>query len=572
MAPVARPVLWSVVVGSAVMLTLLPRGHAWLPTYSTVSPRLAAAEVVAALALLTATVVGLLLDPTRPGLVALALAAPVWTVQDWAGWYDGPGFAPTAAIVLAPLLVPLPVHAVLAAAHPHRRVPLSLVALYVVAGVVALVHALFDDPFLDRDCWSTCLTTNVLLVSARPDVVHGVALVWLLVTATVGLALVGLAVRWAWVATRAGLRMRGPAIVAGFALGGVLLAQSVARWRRPRVDPGTSLDAGLYLALAAALVLVSAGWAAGPLLDRWTRRGVAQLVTGLGDAAAAGTVARVIAAATGDPSVRVVYRLPAGGYADAAGRFVDAPRPGPGALPVLRDGHELALVLHDPDATGPDGIRAALGTALTLALDNERLRVEGLAQLAELEASRARVVETGDAERRQLERNLHDGAQQQMLALAFDLRRAVANAHTPDACAVLTSAEAEARAALTELRELAHGIHPAVLEEAGLVPALATLADGAPVSVKVQETLGGRLPPGVERTAYVVVRDAVAAAAATGSPGVDVTLTEADGDLVVEVRGAGPGPFGSVEDRVAGARGHVALEPDRLRAVIPCVS
>jgi signal transduction histidine kinase len=354
-------------------------------------------------------------------------------------------------------------------------------------------------------------------------------------------------------------------------LGGVLLTLSVARWRHPRVDPRSSLDAGLYAALAAAVVLVAATWAYGPLLDRWTRRGVAHLVSGLGSAAAAGTVARVIAAATGDPSVQLVYRLPSsGGYADADGCPVDPPGPGPGALPVLRDGQELAVVLHDPVTTSSDSVRATIGTALMLALDNERLRAEGLAQLADLRASRARVVQTGDAERRQLERNLHDGAQQQMLALSFDLRRAVACARAPEAREVLASAEAEARTALAELRDLAHGIHPAILEEAGLGPALATLADGAPVPVEVCEELGVRLPPSVERTAYVVVRDAVTIAAAIGSQDVKVTLTEDAGDLVVEVLGAGPGPFLPIEDRVAGAGGQVVVEPDRLRAVIPC--
>jgi signal transduction histidine kinase len=339
------------------------------------------------------------------------------------------------------------------------------------------------------------------------------------------------------------------------------------------VDPRASLDAGLYFALAASVMLVAATWAYGPLLDRWTRRGVARLVSGLSEAAAAGTVARVIASATGDPSVRVVYRLPSsGGYADAEGHPVARPRSGPEAVPVLRDGQELAVILHDPDMSTSDGVSATMGPALMLALDNERLRAEALAHVADLRASRARVVETGDAERRQLERNLHDGAQQRILALSFDLRRAVAGARSPEAREMLSLAEAEARTALVELRDLAHGIFPAVLEEAGLAPALASLADRAPLPVEVFDELRMRLPPIVERTAYVVVRDAVALAAATGSEGVTVMLTEVAGELVVEVGGAGSGPLESVEDRVAGAGGHVVLAGDRLRAVIPCAS
>jgi signal transduction histidine kinase len=572
MATVARPVVWSVVVGAPVVLALVPRSHEGLTTYASASPRLAAADVAAALALLAACLVGLLLEPTRPGLVALGLASLTWTLQDWAGWYDGPGFAPSVGLVLSPLLVPLLVHAVIAAARQHRRMRTPLLALYVFAGTVGLVYAVFYDPFLDENCWSACTVRNVLLVAARPHLVHGVAAAWLLVTAVTGIALAGMAIRRGAVATPAALRVRGAALAAAIVLGGVLVTQSVTRWRNPRVDPTSRLDAVLYLASVGTVVLISATWAYGPLLDRWTRRGVGLLVGGLGLAAEAGTVARVIVAATGDSSARLVYRMPSGGYADASGRPVDPPEPGPGALPVLRDGQELAVVLHDPDTSSSDSVRDAIGTAMMLALENERLRAEGLVQLDDLRASRARVVETGDAERRQLERNLHDGAQQRMLALSFDLRRAVACARAPEAREVLASAEAEARTALAELRDLAHGIHPAVLEEAGLAPALATLADGAPLPVEVCEQLGHRLPPSVERTVYVVVRDAVAVAAAIGSPGVDVTLAKIDGDLVVEVVGAGPGPFVPVEDRVAGAGGHLLVEPDRLRAVIPCGS
>jgi signal transduction histidine kinase len=320
-----------------------------------------------------------------------------------------------------------------------------------------------------------------------------------------------------------------------------------------------------------AVVLVAASWAYGPLLDRWTRRGVASLVTGLGSAAEAGTVARVLALATGDPGLRVVYRLPSSGeYADAAGGPVDAPRRGPGVVPVLRDGQELAVVLHDLDAATPERVDAALGPALMLALDNERLRAEGLAHLADLRASRARVVEAGDAERRQLERNLHDGAQQRLLALSFDLRRAIGAACDVEARGVLEAAETEARTALAELRDLAHGIYPAVLEEAGLGPALETLASGTPMPVEVREYLDTRLPRGVERTAYVVVRDALDAATVIASEGVTVTLREAADDLVVEISGSGPGPYISIEDRVAGAGGHVEVGRDLLRVVVPC--
>ena len=170
MATVGRPVVWSAIVGTAVLLALVPRTHERLTTYASASPRLAAADVVAALALLVACGVGLLLEPARPGLVALGLAVLAWTVQDWAGWYDGPRFAPSIGIVLAPLLVPLLVHAVLAAAAatlPVAGAPGRAVRRW---GHRRPRLCVLLRPVSRRNCGSTCLVTNVLLVdgSTRP--------------------------------------------------------------------------------------------------------------------------------------------------------------------------------------------------------------------------------------------------------------------------------------------------------------------------------------------------------------------------------------------------------------------
>ena len=274
----------------------------------------------------------------------------------------------------------------------------------------------------------------------------------------------------------------------------------------------------MFLVLVGVVVVIAASWVYGPAVDLWTTRAVTELVSGLGSAAEAGTVAGVLAAASGDPGVRIVYRLPhSDGYADATGRPVALPPRGPGVTSVLRDDQELAVVLHDPGTTDTDGIRLACGTALKLALDNERLRAEALSQLAELQASRARVVRVGDAERRELERNLHDGAQQRLLALSFDLRRAVASATDPHARDALVVAESESRAALAQLRELAHGIHPAVLEEAGLGAALTTLAESISLPVELRKVPVGRLPRDVEQAAYVIAREALAGAETNGA-------------------------------------------------------
>jgi signal transduction histidine kinase len=567
-------VAWASLTGILLVLLVVPRTHDRLTTYATASPQLADADLAATVFLAAACLVGLVLQPARPGVAAVGLAGLAWTLPNLVGWQDGPDLVTSLGMVLTPMLVPLLVHVVLAASGRTWQWRWALVTLYFAAAVVGLLRALWYVPYLDASCFQSCYATNTFLVDGRPDLVRPVESCWLLTSATAGIGLGVGAVAWFSEATSAGRRMRGPGLVAGLALGVFLVVQSAVRWRRPHVDPTTSLDARLYLALVIVVALVAAAWAYGPLLDRGTRRGVARLVTGLGGAAAAGTVTRVLATATGDHGLRLVYRLPSSGtYADASGWPLDPPASGPGVTPVMREGQELAVVLHDPDVADARSVRAACGPALLLALDNERLEAEGRAQLAELTASRGRVVAAGDAERRALERNLHDGAQQRLLALSFDLRRAVTSAGgTPSQREGLARAEHEARVALAELRELAHGIHPAVLEEGGLEPALATLAERAPVPVEVLHVPSRRLPAGVEQTAYVVVRDALEAGASAGSEAVSVSVTVMQNDLVVAVTGAGPGPFVSIEDRVAGAGGHVETTGDRVQAVIPCGS
>lgn len=148
---------------------------------------------------------------------------------------------------------------------------------------------------------------------------------------------------------------------------------------------------------------------------------------------------------------------------------------------IQRGGLTIAAVNHDPALTGTSELADQIGAAARLAIDNERLRAEVLAQLERVRASRGRIVAAGDAARRRLERDLHDRAQQRLLAARYELR--LARASTGDdtqRAAEIERAIAEAKAALAELRDLAHGIFPAVLDDAGLGPALWALSAGAP--------------------------------------------------------------------------------------------
>ena len=183
------------------------------------------------------------------------------------------------------------------------------------------------------------------------------------------------------------------------------------------------------------------------------------------------------------------------------------------------------MISHRSD---PLELERALGPDLRLALDNERLQAEVLAQMSELRASRARIVATGDERRRQLERNLHDGAQQSLLGLTYDLRRARTDAAAngdDDLVALCDHALNEVTEAFAELRELAHGIFPAVLSNAGLGPAVTSVAETSPIPVDVDCTVTDRLPATVETAVYVVVTDGIDAMSRSGATTVTVTIT-----------------------------------------------
>jgi signal transduction histidine kinase len=210
-----------------------------------------------------------------------------------------------------------------------------------------------------------------------------------------------------------------------------------------------------------------------------------------------------------------------------------------------------------------------------LSVENEALRAEAMAQLHALQASRARIVETADGARRRLERDLHDGAQQRLLALSYDLRLARAGADGDAALAsTLDTAAGEIEAALEELRDLAHGIYPAVLTEAGLGPALATLADEAPLPVELGRLPSGRPPPGVERTAYVVVDVAIEDAAGREATWLAVRVDQ-DRELLVVVTDDDGAPRTArlvhLADRVGALGGSLFVGDTTLRAELPCV-
>ncbi|MGZ4173786.1 MAG: sensor histidine kinase, partial [Solirubrobacteraceae bacterium] len=224
-------------------------------------------------------------------------------------------------------------------------------------------------------------------------------------------------------------------------------------------------------------------------------------------------VRETLARSLGDRTLAIAYWLPeTRSFVDERGRPVPLPEPGSDRAwtAVDYDGRRVAAIIHDASLeAGPELVQAAAAAA-SLALDNERLKADLRARVEELRASRVRIVEASNSARRKLERDLHDGAQQQLVALAIELRilrgRVGANEEAKE---LIDRMDEKLAAALSELRELARGIHPAILSDRGLAPALESLAARAPVPVECELRLPNRPPASVEAVAYFVIAEAL---------------------------------------------------------------
>ena len=392
--------------------------------------------------------------------------------------------------------------------------------------------------------------------------------------------------RWSR-ATRPQRRALNPALWCGVALTvaiGVLLGAETLGLR-------VAADISNLVGLAA---FASIPWAflLGLLRSRVARAGaVSELLEALSEEIGRGDLRDLLAGALGDPSLELAYRL------EDPDRTVDTegcPLPLPGesdrqraATDVELEGKRVGALVHDRALCDEPELLASVTTAAAFAMENGRLQAELRARVAELSASRARLIEAEVDERRRLERDLHDGAQQRLVALTLSLRVAQSRLRTDAAVAeqLLRGAQEELTLALAELRELARGIHPAVLSDRGLDAALQSLAARSPVPVEL-EPLDARLPEPVEAAAYFVVAEALTNVAKYAHAGhVEIRVRQDDGRTVVEVRDDGIGGadptrgtgLRGLSDRVAALDGRLTVESSpgsgtRLRAEIPCTA
>lgn len=397
-------------------------------------------------------------------------------------------------------------------------------------------------------------------------------------------------------------------MVAGFAaimarrLSGGIPRQSVFAWAVDASALGLLLIALLLLSglmgwsglqdpiRAAAFFVIGAGpivFLLGLLQLRLGRASVGELLLEIGAHPGPAELERAAARALHDPSATIVYRVgESASYVDVSGRRVALPAdPGRSVTSIQRDGTDVAALIHAATLDENRALVDAVARGVGMAIENAQLQVELQAQLAEVQASRARIVSAGDAERRRLERDLHDGAQQRLIALSLDLRMLEKElADNPAAVAQLEDAQGEITRSLDELRNIARGLHPAVLSAHGLAVALEQVAARAPVPVSLTVDVGERLPEPVEVAAYYVVTESLANigkhAHATAA---SVNILRSGEDIVVEVVDNGIGGADAeggsgirgLADRVEALGGRLRVWTPRgggtrVRAEIPC--
>jgi signal transduction histidine kinase len=366
---------------------------------------------------------------------------------------------------------------------------------------------------------------------------------------------------------------------------GVAMVQDLVGTARPFVTGPSLVSLIAFAALPWTFVI-------GMLRTRYSRAGaVGDLVERLNAQGIEGESLRdALGDALGDRSLALAYwSRGSERYVDSHGQPVELPPPTSRSRAVTeieRDAVPVAAIIHDAALLDEPGLVRAAGAAAALALENERLEAELKARVAELQASRAKVIEAGMAERRALERNLHDGAQQRLVALSLQLGLARSKLRDdPDTAErILDGARGELASALEELRELARGIHPAILTDRGLPAALEVLCGRAPVPVQIETVPETRMPSPVEAVAYFVVAESLTNMAKySNAQHATVRVLRENGYAVVEIEdngiggadpSAGTGLRG-LADRLAALDGRLEVDSPpgvgtTVRARIPC--
>jgi signal transduction histidine kinase len=392
-----------------------------------------------------------------------------------------------------------------------------------------------------------------------------------------------LLVRKLVLATPRARRILAPLLLAAITVGLRAVFESIFTFAE---RPSAVLYDYLFWWQISAFIALPIALLAGFLRARLARASVGDLVLELERTPPQG-IRDALRRALDDPTLEVLFWLPErNGFVDAEGRSAELPTDSNRTVTRLQhEGEPLAALVHDPSLLEEPKLVNAAGAAASLALENARLHAETRAQLEQVRESRVRIVATADEERRRIERDIHDGAQQRLVALAVQLRSAQRRLRDPEIDSLLAATVKELQVAVEELRELARGVHPAILTEDGLAAALESLVSRIPFPVDL-DAAEGRLPAQVEATAYFVACEALAnvvkhAQASTAS----VRTVRRNGLLLVEVEDDGIGGANAgngsglrgLADRIEALGGRLRVESPanggtRIVGEIPCAS
>ena len=539
------------------------------PWESLVQVGAAVAAVAAGVALMLerrVTACGLLLALTGPAILLAQLPVPdassaLLFTAGLAGGSLAPALAGSAAMAC-------PV-------APPRRLDWAVVTVSLVTAgaVLGLLPAAVFDPRA-----AGCFSCQHNLAEVHADLPLSVALTrWGLIL-TVGWG-IGLAARagWRWLrAPRIARLVYAPLILAGAAISLLAAAAALHTLRQATSEIDGTLRA-LWLAQCGLVGVMAAGVAAGGLRARRLARQVTQtVVASVPDAA---TLTAALAADIGDPHLALVF--PREGGAVDAGGWPARPAGRPVAVVrVTRSDGPVAEVRYSATLTGVAYLLVAAVRAAGLVIEHLAAQARLLAELAELAASRQRIIEAGDAERQRLERDLHDGAQQRLIALQVALQMA-GYAARPEETARYIAARQAVGAALEELRDIAHGIHPAALTDGGLQVGLRTLAETSPVPLVVDGRDLRRYSAAAEAAVYRLIADAVRIAGqAAGREAITVATGVPRDRLCIRLstagldRAAADQIVAGARDRIVALNGSVTLATAggemTIEAAIPC--
>lgn len=518
------------------------------------SPLALAVEVVAGLALALAALTVRARGPDPVSGALLYGAAIAWLVPEW----NSPGALGPVVFTLgmafgytAPALAG---HALLV--HGTGRLGSPYAWAGIVAGYVGLTAMAGIAPTAARDpseAGCASCPANLLAIADAPGTAAWLER-WGFRIGIAALAVVAICIAWQiWRASPAARRTVAPVLVPGSAFLAMVIAQLVHDLERGW-EGFDGVDASLRSTQALALIAVALGVAWQRLAARRIRHRLAGLVVDLAGAGRPGELGALMATALDDPTLELFFAYESG-WIDAAGSWHELPSGERGRTSLVQDGDVVATVVHRPGLLDDARLVEELGRAARLAIDHERLQAHQRAQLARLRATRTATVAASDAEQRRLERDLHDGAQQALaaLAMAIGLER---GARSDGENGELAGAQGRVREALARVRAIAHAAYPAALDDAGLAAALEVLGDWRP-HVELAGVPHVRLDPQLETSIYFIV------AALTRSPEsamVDVTVDQERSEVVIDVRTAGSVELDEVEDRVGALGGRLVAD------------